>query len=114
MKTLIPLTVASLALALTALNLSAGDALLSPRAKENQIKHVSGRDTSPNTLTANRNVTASPRALDNQIKTVAGTDKGPDTLTCNRKMLASPKAVGECVSHPSLCAGAGCCNVASN
>ena len=114
MKALIPLTVASLALTLTTLNLSAGEGLLSPRGRDNQIRTVATTDTLANTVRQTAGITASPRALDNQIKTVAGTDKGPDTLVCNRKMLASPKAVGECVSHPSVCAGAGCCNVASN
>ncbi len=112
MKTMKPLTLASLALALVTLNVFAGEALLSPRAKDNQIKTVAGSDTSPNTVTQNRNVTASPRTIDNQIKTVAGTDTSPDTLTCTRKMLASPKAIGECTSHPGPCASA-CCMVGS-
>ena len=111
MKTLIPLTLASLVLATATLNLTAGDALLSPRARDNQIRIVTGTDASPNTVTQNPNVTASPRALDNQIKTVAGTSTGADTLVCKRKMVASPKALGECVSHPGPCAS--CCKVAA-
>lgn len=113
MKTMKPLTLASLALAVVTLNVFAGEALLSPRAKDNQIKTVAGSDNSPNTVTQNRNVAASPRTLDNQIKTVAGTDTSTDTLTCKRKMVASPKAIGECVSHPGPCASA-CCKVAAN
>ncbi len=111
MKTLKPLTLASLALALVSLNVVAGEALLSPRARDNQIRVVATTDSSPNTVTQNRDAVASPRTIDNQIKTVAGTDTSPDTLTCNRKMLASPKALGECTSHPGLCASA-CCMVA--
>lgn len=112
MKTLKPLTLASLALALVTLNVIAGEALLSPRARDNQIRVVAATDNSPNTATLNRDVVASPRTIDNQIKTVAGASNGPDTLTCSRKMLASPKAVGECTSHPGSCASA-CCMVAS-
>ena len=99
MKTLIPLAIATLALALTSLNISAGEALLSPRAKENQIKHVAGTDTSPNTVTANRNVTASPRALDNQIKTVAGTLSGPDTLTRSEERRVGKECIPPCRSR---------------
>ena len=112
MKTMKPLTLASLALALVTLNVLAGEALLSPRGRDNQIRTVAVTDNSPNTVTQHENAIASPRALDNQIKTVAGTSNGPDTLTCSRKMLASPKAVGECTSHPGSCASA-CCMVAS-
>ncbi len=113
MKTLKPLTLASLALALLSLNVFAGEALLSPRARDNQIRHVATTDNSPNTVTLNRDVIASPRTIDNRIKTVAGTVTGPDTLTCSRKMLASPRAVGECSSHPASCAARPCCMVAS-
>src|ERR1022692_4628205 len=109
MKTLIPLTIASLALAVMTLNVS-GEALLSPRAKDNQIKIVKGTDSSPNTVTQNRNVTASPRTLDNQIKTVAGTSNDANAMACSRQMVASPKAIGECASHPG--AAMSCCSVA--
>ena len=111
MKTLLPLTVASLVLAAAALNVS-GEALLSPRAWDNQIRHVATTDNGQNTVAQNRNVIAAPRTVDNQIKTVAGTSEGPDTLTCSRKMVASPRAIGECTSHPGPCA-ASCCMVAS-
>jgi hypothetical protein len=110
MKTLIPLTIASLALAVMTLNVSAGEALLSPRAKDNQIKTIAGTDNSPNTVTQNRNVIASPRTLDNQIKTVKGTSNDANTLACSHQMVASPKAIGECASHPG--APMACCSVA--
>ena len=111
MKTLIPLTIASLALAVMSINVSAGEALLSPRAKDNQIKTVAGADLSPNTVTQNQNVIASPRTLDNQIKTVKGTSNDANTMACSRQMVASPKAIGECASHPG--AAMTCCIVAT-
>ena len=110
MKTLIPLTLASLALAVMTLNVSAGEALLSPRARDLQIKTIAGTDNTPNTVTQNRNLPVPPRTLDQQIKTVPGTNGGPDTLACPRRMLASPKAIGECASHPG--AAMACCMVA--
>jgi hypothetical protein len=110
MKTLIPLTIASLALAVMSINVSAGEALLSPRAKDNQIKTVARTDLSPNTVTQNQNVIASPRTLDNQIKTVKGTSNDANTMACSRQMVASPKAIGECASHPG--AAMSCCSVA--
>ena len=110
MKTLIPLTLASLALAVMTLNVSAAEVQLSPRGKDLQIKTVAGTDTSPNTVTQNRNVTASPRTIDNQIKTVKGTSNDADTLACSRHMLASPKAIGECASRVGTTMS--CCSVA--
>jgi small ligand-binding sensory domain FIST len=110
MKTLIPLTIASLALAAMTINISAAEVLHSPRASDLQIRTVPGVDKSPNTVTLNRNVIASPRTIDNQIKTVKGTSNDADTLACSRQMLASPKAIGECASHPG--AAMTCCTVA--
>jgi small ligand-binding sensory domain FIST len=110
MKTLIPLTLAALALAAITLNVSAGEALLSPRASDLQIRNVPGVDKSPNTVTLNRNIIASPRTIDNQIKVVKSTGNNPDTLVCRRQMLASPKAIGECASHPGVAMA--CCSVA--
>ena len=106
-----PLTLASLALAVVTLNVFAGEALLSPRAKDNQIKTVAGSDNSPNTVTQNRNATVAPRTLDNQIKTVAGTGNDAAAMDCSRKMAGSPKAIGECASHPG--ARMSCCAVAT-
>ena len=110
MKTLIPLTVATLALSVMTSNLFAGDTLLSPRARATQITTVAGTDNSPNTVTQNRNVTVSPRSLANQSKSVIGTGNDADTLKCSRMMTASPKVIGECASHPS--APMPCCAVA--
>jgi hypothetical protein len=93
------------------INASAGEALLSPRAKDLQIKTVAGMDTSANAVTQNRNVIASPRTIDNQIKTVKGLSNDANTLACSRQMVASPKAIGECASHPG--AAMTCCIVAT-
>ena len=111
MKTLIPLTFASLALVAFTLNVSANDALLSPRAAGNQIRTVAGTDTSPNTVTQSVNITVSPRSLDNQIHTAKGVSNDANALVCSQRMLASPKAVGECASHPG--ATMSCCGVVS-
>lgn len=107
MKTLIPLTLASLALAIMTLNISASEVLLSPRAKDLQIKTVAGTDNSPNTVTQNRNVTASPRTLDNQIKTVKGTDNSPSTVA-KSCAIGSPKQLEQAGKT-----GAACCVVAA-
>ena len=112
MKTLIPLTLASLALAVMTFNVSAGEAFLSPRGKDLQIKTVAGTDNSPNTVTQNRNVIASPRTIDNQIKTVKGLSNDANTLACSRQMVASPKAIGECAGHPG--AAMTCCSIATS
>ena len=94
-----------------ATSLYAGDTLLPPRAKDNQIKISNAIDNSPNTVAKNSNLVASPRTIDNRIKIVAGTRSGPDAMDCSRKMVASPKAVGECASHPG--ASMPCCAVAT-
>ncbi len=111
MKTLKPLTLASLALAVVTLNVFAGEALLSPRTRDNQTRIVAATDNSPNTVTKNRNAAVAPRTLDNQIKTVAGTGNDAAAMDCSRKMVGSPKAIGECASHPG--APMSCCAVAT-
>ena len=110
MKTLSPLTLASLALAAMTLNVSAGEALLSPRGKDLQIKTVAGTDNSPNTVTQNRNVIASPRTLDNQIKTVKGTDSSSSTLA-KSCAVGSPKQLEQAgkTSAATCCAVAATC-----
>lgn len=120
MKTLIPLTFASLVLAFATLNVS-GEALLSPRAKDNQIKIVSGMDKSPNTVTQNQNVIASPRSLDNQTKVVKGTVNSPNTIAGNCA-TGSPKQLeqagkftsGDCCKVTSIACSTpkACCGVA--
>jgi len=71
MKTGILLTIGAFALTAITVNANAGDAVLSPRAAANQIKHVSGTNNDLNLLVANNNgVALSPRAAANQIQTV--------------------------------------------
>src|SRR5438874_729366 len=104
---LITLSVAALA----AVNVMAADALLSPRAKDNQTKIVAGTNNDPNLAVVNGSA-ASPRLLDNHIKTVAGTssDFNP-SLECTRQMTGSPKEIGACADHPG--AAMSCCSVAA-
>ncbi|MBU6411287.1 MAG: hypothetical protein KGR98_12955, partial [Verrucomicrobia bacterium] len=90
------ITIGAAALAAITINATAADALLSPRAAGNQIKHVSGFSNDPNLVAANRNVSStgallSPRAASVQIKTVPGVanDVNP-ALMCIRNMVGSP------------------------
>jgi hypothetical protein len=104
---LITLSVAALA----TVNIMAADAVLSPRAAENQIKILRSTNTDPN-LTASRLASASPRALDNQVKTVAGkSDAVSPSLNCVRYMSGTPKAISACADHPG--AAMPCCSVAA-
>ena len=120
MKTLIPLTIASLVLAVTSLNVS-GEALLSPRAKDNQIKTVSAETSGPST-TFNRNVSASPRTLDNQTKIAKGGNTSPNTIA-GGCAIGSPRQLeqagkftsGDCCKVTSVrcTTPKSCCTVAS-
>lgn len=106
------LTIGAVALTAININATASDALLSPRAAELQIKHVSGTSNDPN-LAANRNFAVSPRVLDNQIKKVTGSvnDFNP-SLACVRNMTgSSPKAISTCADHPGT--PMPCCAVAT-
>jgi hypothetical protein len=105
-KLLITLSVTVLA----TVNVFAADALLSPRAAENQIKIVPATNTDPN-LTAAWSSSASPRVLDNEIKTVAGKSTAvTPSFNCARYMSGTPKAIGACADHPG--APMPCCPVA--
>lgn len=87
----------------------AAEPLLSPRAKDNQIKVVSGSvDTQGGTISYAYTVPGSsallsPRAQVNQIKVVKGmnNDTNP-ALVCQKNMTGSPKAVSECSSHTTM------------
>jgi hypothetical protein len=104
---LITLSVAALA----TINVMAADAVLSPRASEQQIKIVPVTNTDPN-LAASRPFAVSPRALDNQVKTVAGkSDAVTPSLNCVRNMSGTPKAISACADHPG--APMPCCSVAA-
>jgi len=100
------LTIGAAALTAITFNVTAADALLTPRAAGNQIKTVAGFNNDVN-LVNTTGVTVSPRALGNQIKTVADTnnDVNPATL-CAKNMLGSPKAIQACAANP---AGMACC-----
>ena len=99
------------AAAFATFNVMAADALLSPRAAENQTKIIAGVNSDPN-LAATGPVSASPRVIDNRVKTVPGTSTAVSpSLTCTRKMAGSPKIVGACADHPG--APMSCCSVAA-
>lgn len=103
---IITLTVAAMATA----NIMASEALLSPRASEQQSKIVSGVNTDPN-LAAPGLVSTSPRLVDNQSKTVAGKSTGESpSAVCVRRMAGSPKMISACADHPG--APMSCCSVA--
>lgn len=91
----------------------AAEPLLSPRAKDNQIKIVKSSVETPTVTVAYVDSSAallSPRAKDNQIKVVKGVanDVNP-ALVCQKTMTGSPKAVAECSSHTTM---PGCVTVA--
>ena len=91
----------------------AAEPLLSPRAKDNQIKVVkSSVEASPTTVAYVDSASAllSPRAKENQIKIAKGVanDTNP-ALVCQKNMTGSPKAVAECASHTTM---PGCVTVA--
>ena len=95
-------TIGAVALTAITINATASDALLSPRAAGNQIKHVSGTANDVNTVAANT-ATISPRAAGNQIKTVAGTNNDVNpALACAKNMNGTPKTVAECASHTTM------------
>jgi hypothetical protein len=104
------MTLGVAALTTIALNVVAGDALLSPRAAGNQAKHISGVSADANLVSVDHyTVTVAPRAADNAISKVAGTTTGT-VATCS-EMAGTPKAIAECASHPG--APMSCCNIAS-
>ncbi len=97
-----------------ALTSFAAEPLLSPRAKDNQIKIVtSSIDTQGGTVTYVTSVSPallSPRAQANQIKVVKGTNNDINpAAVCQKTMTGSPKAVAECASHTTM---PGCVTVA--
>ena len=95
------LTVAVATLATIAINASANDVALSPRAAANQIKTVPGIAAVPSAPTTG--VAQSPRGTANQIQTVpnVANDVNP-ALACRKMMTASPKAIQACESNPAM------------
>lgn len=88
MKTTNILTVFG-AIALFAITTSviASDSLLSPRAKDNQIKVVAGVANDADLITINRDSALSPRAAENQSKHIAGME----TVTVKCPVIGSPR-----------------------
>ena len=92
----------------------AAEPLLSPRAKDNQIKIVTNSvdpQGGPVTYaTAATPELRSPRAQANQIKHVQGVNHEVNpALACQKNMTGSPKAVAECSSQTTM---PGCVTVA--
>lgn len=91
----------------------AAEPSLSPRGKDNQIKHVGSEVGATTTITYvdSGSVSLSPRAAGNQIKIVKSTNNDINpALVCLRTMSGSPKAVAECSSHTTM---PGCATVAA-
>jgi hypothetical protein len=99
------ITIGAAALAAITLNVNASDALLSPRAANNQIKTVPG--TTVVQAAPVTGIALSPRTAANQTITVAtvANDVNP-TIAC-RNMTASPKAIQACAANPT--AAMPCC-----
>jgi hypothetical protein len=96
------ITIGAAALTAITFNAYSADALLSPRAAGNQIKHVSGTGNDVNTVAANTS-TLTPRAAGNQLKTVPGTASNVNpAIACAANMNGTPKAVAECSSHTTM------------
>lgn len=111
MKRNILITIGAVTLAAIAINATAGEPLLSPRAASNQLKYFAGTYNDPDLVAANNNVSPtgallSPRAASNQIKTVPGVanDVNP-ALVCTKTMTGSPKAIQACIESGIM---AGC------
>ena len=106
MKTTKLLLLSAIATALTYTSF-AGDLLLSPRAKENQLKIIttdeSGSATAISDKTPAEPVLLSPRAQSNLTKIVRGTkhDMNP-ALVCLSTMTGSPKAKQACVESGTM------------
>ena len=70
---------------------NAGDAFLSPRAKEQRSKIVATSNTDPN-LAANQNFAVSPRALERQSRIATGTNNDRNLVAENRSLSGTPKS----------------------
>jgi len=95
--------IAVAALAVTTINVSASETLLTPRAVGNQVKTVSGITAAQPAFSTQ---SVSPRAAGNQSQTVAGVaDDVNSVLACRSMMIGSPKAVQACAEHPGTMPG---------
>jgi hypothetical protein len=99
-----------------AFSAAASDALLSPRALENQITKSPAANVTvaaPATAPAVR-VVMSPRAADNQIVKVSGNSNEVNPATvCTKKMTGSPKAIAACLENPKAMAACQHTNVSA-
>lgn len=103
MKTRILLTVGAAALAAIALNVSASNALLSPRAAGNQIKAAPVAVATHKSATESQSAAVSPCARGHQTMTAAcaANDMSPATQ-CVRSMDGSPKAIQACAANANM------------
>jgi hypothetical protein len=105
MKTRILLTtIGAAVLAAITINVSAGDALLSPRAAGNQTKVVPGVTAAQPAFTTQA---VSPRALGNQTATVVSVPNDVNSTIACRNMISSPKAIQACAANSA--AAMPCC-----
>jgi hypothetical protein len=92
----------------------AAEPLLSPRAKDNQIKIVNSLVETPTITVAYVDSTSallSPRAAGNEIKHVKGTNNNFNpALACRDGMGGTPKIVMACAEHTTM---PGCAVLAS-
>ncbi len=104
MKTRILLTTLGVAaLAAITFNVNAGDALLSPRAASNQIKHVTSNANDTDLVAVDQGLALPPRAAGNQIATTAGTNGNVNpALACAKTMNGTPKMVQACVQQANM------------
>jgi hypothetical protein len=103
MKTLNLPAIAGAALTALAINLSAGDAVLTPRARDNQIKTVPATTTTRNLATENWNITATPRSLDNKPTTAGAVETR--NLALGACAIGTPRQV----ERTGKTASASCC-----
>ena len=104
------LTIGATMVAAITINVTASDALLSPRAASSQTRYVSGTANDVNLVTA-KVATVSPRAAANQTKHIAGKSNDASSASlCSRHMIGSPKAIAACAENPL--APMPCCTVA--
>jgi hypothetical protein len=112
MKTGIIITViGAVALAATALNLNAAERLLSPRAKDNEIKTAPAAASERNLATENRGFLGSPRALDNVVKTLPAAKDNVNLATQRRGVIASPRGAE---TFPKTAVAGACCVAAKS
>jgi len=100
MKNLL-MTLGVTAVATMALNVFADDALLSPRAAGNQVKHVAGVNNDVNLLTDHYTMTVSPRTA-GDLASVAGISSEVNPVLACRNMIASPRAIQICTMTPGM------------